>query len=199
MKRYSTINVDKILVIILTLFVITLGFVISDIKGRLMDYEHKENQVDSLLSGSGAVAGFTCGALSESKAEELLETDVRVGYDQRPTDIIQSTKPRQSKLFWTDSCRYESTENSSKYIELYVSTFSAIDLAADAFPDFFKTVNDNEEQSADTYGQRVVYDGGIWYLLRNNTVVRVSASNGNPSETKEFSYDIFKTLAKSLL
>jgi phosphopantetheinyl transferase (holo-ACP synthase) len=176
---------------------VILGFKITNAQHQLDISAEKQNQIQLLLSGENRAMGYTCGVLTKNKAEELLQSEVLVEYIQGPTDIIQVGKAPQASLFWTDNCRYEDSKDNSKYVEFYVSTFASKEAAAKAFPDFFNIVNDNLQIPSESYGKELVYDGGVFYLLRTNKVIQVSASNGTPSMQKEFSQNVFKTIINS--
>lgn len=193
MKNLSKSQIIKLSFILLLIATIALGFSISSLQKRVDVFEGQEAQTAMLL-GEGKIPGYSCGVLSETVAKDLLKSDLSQKYGQGPAYEIQKNKAKQENLFWSDSCRYEDKENSARYIEFYVSSFGTEKDAASAFPDFLQQVNENEKLASDGYGQSLIYDNGVYYLLTDNKVIQVAASNGYASETKEFSGSVFKRL-----
>lgn len=189
----------NIIVPILFLAIIILGFKTSSLQNQVQENELYNTQLQSLLTGPGKVAGYTCGALNTEKAKTILKSvNVNKIFGQGPTDILRDGEPKIDKVFWADSCRYEETSSNAKYVELYISTFQSDEQAKSVFLDFIPEVNDKVVLPPDNYGQELIYDGGVHYLLQDNRIIQVSASNGNPSETENFSRQVFSDLIFSL-
>lgn len=190
----------KIVVAFLLIALVVLGFRATDQQNQIQLYETERNDVASLLVGQNAVIGYSCGVLSGQKVLELTANNPNLSreFAQGPTTTIQSSIVPQNKPFWADSCRYVDSTNSDVYVELYVSTFNNNEDAAKAFPDFLQIVNDAEELPSSGYGQKLIYDGGAYYLLKNNKVIQTAASNGLSQETESFSRKVFEDIVSGL-
>lgn len=190
--------------IVFTLFVmlaiVVLGFRVTDLQNQLDGVKSNQIQVETLLAGDDNVAGFTCGLLTKKRASLLFTSSVELKQAnvQGPSEVIQRSQQAQNKLFWSDSCRYEDVAEKSKYIEFYITTFQTTDLAQEAFPDFFRTVNDAVALSAEGYGDELRYEGGAYYLLRGSRVIQIAASNGVSSQTASFSRSVFDSILADL-
>lgn len=198
-KLYSKDTLKDAILFSALVFIVFLAFKITQLQNQIDDNEVNSGQATQLLKGSRKVAGFTCGVLNEKKAKDILSvSEVEMAYEQGPANEIQVTKPPLETIFWTDSCKYQATSNSNKYVELLVATFQTDDDARNAFPDFLNIVNDAEELMPGSYGQILFYDNGAYYLLKNHQVIQVSASNGNPGELELFSKQVYFELLSSL-
>jgi hypothetical protein len=185
----------KSLFISVCLLVVVLSGMILHQQQQIARYKNDSNQVNTLLRGEQKVFGFACGVLSESVAISLLNSNVTLSYGQGPTRALPNNeKVDKDKLYWQDSCRYEDPTNSSKYIEMYVSTFQSSYQASQSLYNFLRSVNDVKELPADGYGSQLLYDGGAYYLLDGHKIVQVSASNGSPQELESFSRSVFVKL-----
>jgi hypothetical protein len=180
-------NYKNIVIIILSISIVLLGFQITSQRKDIEEYEDLKYQQDTLLFGENRVAGFTCGALNMLKAEEILNTDrVISNYSQGPTDRIGLDNKITDNLYWSDSCRYIDELDSSKYVELYIDTFQTEFEAKKYFSDFIPVVNENKELSNENFGEKLIYDSGVYYLLRDNQIVQISTGY-----SEEISKNIF--------
>ena len=182
------------ILILLVLAIVLLGFRITNLQKKILEYESDAEQVSVLLGGADKVQGYTCGVLTPGLASSLLETEVDKMFDQGPTTATQPFNEDQESIFWSDSCRYQSQNNSNKYVEFYIASFQTNVDAYNAFPDFFKQVNDNVIIDSYGIGSSLVYDNGTYFLLNGTKIIQVAASNGSPSELEEFSRQVFDRL-----
>lgn len=184
---------------VLFLAIILLGFRATSLQNQIQNNNSQNAQIQALLTGKNKVAGYTCGVLRHDKVKELLGSDsVEKKFGQGPTDEVKQGEPNSDNIFWADSCRYQDSSNTTKYVELLISTFQSSELAKNAFLDFIPLVNDKKYINALGYGQELIYDSGVLYLLQDNRVLQISASNGNPSETEKFSYQVFNDLMSTI-
>jgi hypothetical protein len=190
----------RVLVMFLFFAVVILGFKVSNQQNKLTSNESERAEIEVLLNGSNAAFGYSCGVLSAQRAEQLMGNGSNLNrkFGQGPADTVQDMKNKQENIFWSDSCRYEDPANSGKYIEMYVATFQTDKAAVKAFPDFFRVVNDVKEIPDQDFGQQLFYDGGVYYLLKDNKVIQTAASNGLPQELESFSRKVFESIVLSL-
>jgi hypothetical protein len=180
---------------VLFLAIILLGFRATNLQNQIQKNNSQNAQIQTLLTGTNKAAGYTCGVLNSDKAKELLNSDsVEKNFGQGPTDEVKQGEPNPNNIFWADNCRYQDSVNSTKYVELLISTFQSSELAKNSFLDFIPVVNEKKYINASGYGQELIYDSGVFYLLQDNRVLQISTGNGNPSETESFSTQVFKYL-----
>lgn len=197
MKNVSK-NIQVIIIVILCFLLVVLGIQVSSQNQEIENLNESNEELDILLNGPNKVRGYSCGILSEQKAKDLLESSsVKSQYGITPRYRIQEFLPAQEKMFWADSCRYEDNFESTKYVELYINSFQTPEDAQNAFPDFARIVNDSEEVDASLYGEKLIYDGGTYTLLKRNQVVQIAANNG-VSNIAEFSRTVLEELTKAI-
>lgn len=197
MKKVTK-NIHSLIIVILSVFLVVLGVRVSSQSQEIKTIENSANELDVLLRGPGKVRGYSCGVLSESRAKELLISDsLKAQFGTAPSYKVQEFTPALDNMFWADSCRYEDKFNNSKYVELYINTFQSPEDAQNAFPDFARIVNDSEEVDPLSYGEKLLYDGGSYTLLRKDQIIQIAANNGN-ANTKEFSGLVLEELIESL-
>jgi hypothetical protein len=190
----------KISVLILLIAIVMLGFKVSDQQEQLQTFEKQIVEQSNLLTGNNAAPGYSCGALTFQRAKELLKSNSKLkrSFGQGLVNTVRATKTPQENLFWSDSCRYEDSGDSAKYIEMYVATFQSEESAVQAFPDFLEVVNEAVELPSEEYGQKLFYDGGAFYLLKENRVIQIAANNGSLQQLDSFSRLVFENVLKSL-
>lgn len=192
-------GIRKYIIPVLFLSIILLGFRATNLQNQIQKNNSQNAQIQALLTGANKVAGYTCGVLNTDKAKELLGSDiVEKNFGQGPTDEVKKGEPNPNNIFWSDSCRYQDSTNSTKYVELLISTFQSNESAKNSFLDFIPVVNEKKDINASVYGQELIYDSGVIYLLQDNRVLQIAASNGNPSETEIFSYQVFNDLMSKI-
>lgn len=188
-----------IIIVALAFCVVVLGLQLSSSMQKVSKLNDENAQVNYLLSIPRGARGYTCGVLTDKKAEQLLLTENLVkSFRQGASEKVQEYQQKQPKLFWSDYCKYQDYSNSTKYVEFYVSTFQSDDLAEKAFPDFIQIVNDSTEIDAESYGQRLVFDGGVYYLLNGNRVYQVAGNNGAVKDSQDFSLSVFNELLSDI-
>jgi hypothetical protein len=194
-NRKSIIKTIKILTLA-SLFII-LGFKLDNAQKELQIAKSNGIQINNLLYGKNKTPGLSCGILSNSKAEELLGVDLNRSFIQGPDNLVSASNP-YNNVFWTDSCRYLSPNDSSKYVELFINSYQTKADAEKAYIKIFPKVNDNVEIEPNTVGERLVYDSGVYYLLDGSRIIRVSANNGSASNLEQFSRSVFDSLIEDL-
>jgi len=189
--------VSNIIIAIMAVFIVILGFQITNQQFEIEEFESQSSQVSELLNGKEKVAGYTCGVLNTDMAQQILGADsLSRDYGQGPTDQLQSDKSSE-KLLWSDSCRYVSDTNSNVYVEFYVATFDSEESAEDSFMNFLPLVNNAELIKQNELGSELMYDEGVFYLLNNNKVIQVAANNSSGSNIKEFSFSALDKILSS--
>jgi hypothetical protein len=177
------------------LIFVALGLILVNQKQEIIRFEDDRDQVNNLLRGDQKVLGYTCGVLSVSVAKSLLARDVALQYGQGPTNRLPNGETTEGGvLYWVDSCRYQDPTNNSKYIEMYTSVFGSGPQAALAFPSFLQPVNQAVEIPAGEHGTRLMYDGGVYYLLTDNKIIQIAANNGGAEGIEVFSRRVFDKL-----
>jgi len=186
LKRYK----NQILYILAAVALVILMTVVQGYRDKIVLYEEVGKQVNELLAGKNKVPGYSCscGVLSQSRAEAFLKVPLVRTFGQGP---LESLAAMENPIFWEDSCEYVDPTQSTKYVELHISTFQTNKQARQEYPEFFQIVNSNEELEPVNYGQELVYDAGVYYLLADNKVIRVSANNGNSADIESFSRTVF--------
>jgi hypothetical protein len=181
-----------IIILFAVVAIIILGFRMTNLQNQLDTYESEKTEIANLLFSGSRIKGYSCGILTPSRAKDILATKkLNQAYAQGPSSQIQPHSIKQESIFWSDNCRYEDANNNAKYVELYVTTFHSDEAARRALPEFLGKVNDAVELPAEQFGDELFYDGGAYYLLVENRVIQVAASNGNPTEINEFSKYVF--------
>jgi hypothetical protein len=185
------------IIIILIILVINLGFQITDRQSTVDNFRIDSEQLTMLLNEDGKVAGYTCGLLTVSKAQEILNNkNIKREFGQGPATEIQDDKITDT-LFWSDSCRYQSIANSNNYVEFFIATFFSNKAAEKYFDDFLPGVNEASEKESRGFGLRLIYDSGVFYLLRENKVIQVSANNSSIANKEDFSYSALTEILNS--
>lgn len=154
-------------------------------------------EIDQLLLDLDAgVDGRSCGILTKSVADGLLGESVErddVASRQRPGGTEEST-PENPQLFWADTCVYESEQNRNIFISLNISTYATSEEALVAFSDVLPVVNDVEILNRANYGDELLYDAGVVYLLKDREIYQLAAQNSNPAMTRELVIGAFNDL-----
>jgi hypothetical protein len=196
-KVKSNSKVKTFIFIIFALLILILGLRLDSAEKKLEIAKNNGIQINELLYGRNRAAGLSCGVLSQSKADELLGVDLNRSFVQGPDNLISSDSP-DNKVFWVDSCRYLDPKNSNSYIELYINSYQTPTDANLAFKDILPSVNDSEVLDSNGLGEKLIYDGGVHYLLFNSRIIQVAANNGSSSELENFSKIVFDNLVSEL-
>lgn len=189
------------LLVVALLVIAVLVILLVESRSELRTYRDNETQFDNLFYGqSQGVKGQACVLLTENVAVELLQQPV----EQNDTSSRQgaagygSQHDAENGLYWSDSCSYVSQADSGKYVELFINTYQSTEMASEALEQFLPVVNRVESLTPPSDFEKHLYDAGVHYLLRGKEVVRVAASNGNPAENKDFSYQVLQYILSSL-
>jgi hypothetical protein len=173
----KNIQYKNILLVILSLSLIFLGYRLTTSQNIIKEYSDLEEQQELLLGGEGRAPGFSCGLLNTKKAKEILDTNnIQFNYGQGPTDKVGTKNIQIEKIYWSDNCRYEDVSNNTNYVELFVKTFQSDIEASSNFTYFLPTVKDSMELESSILGQKLIYDSGVYYLLRDNQIIQFSTS-----------------------
>jgi hypothetical protein len=188
------------IILLLSACLLVFGLILSSNSKKINDYQAQSNELSNLLQSTNGPRGFSCAVLNPDVAKELLQVnDVKNSFGQLSSYTIKKYQKDQENMFWTDNCRYVDSQNSNKYIELYINTFTDYDAAKKAFPDFKQLVDESEHVVLEKYEGELLYDGGSLTYLTDNRVIQIAASNGNSSELKEFSMKAFMQLIDQIL
>lgn len=198
MNNIFTIHYRTIVIVALAGCVVLLGMHASNTQKEVASLESAQDQVSVLLAGEQPAPGFTCGVLTTQKAQDILDSTVEREFSQGPTNTINLDKPAQQNTFWSDSCRYRDMANHNRYVEFYMYTFQSNEDAEQAFPDFLQLVHENKVLASEEFGSKLVYDAGVFNLLRENKIIQVAASNGESDNLQAFSRATFESLLMSI-
>lgn len=187
-------NYKNLLIIALSIFIVILGFQVTSKQKTIEKYEDFKYQQDKLLFGEGRLQGYSCGVLDIKKAQEILDSkSLKSSYLQGPADEIGVNNKQTERLYWSDSCRYVDEFDSSKYVELYIDTFQTKTEAENYFLDFLPIVTDKKILSNENFGEKLVYESGVYYLLKDNKVIQVSTGFNEELSQKIF-FDIMSII-----
>lgn len=165
-----------------------------------------EGRISSLLhSNNTRILGRACGVLSKSTAKRFLQTDniklqdyisgVQLGGDYSTANLSGSI---DGDFSWQDSCGYEVINNSLDYVQLTMQTFETTNGAQQAFSEILPKVNNVETLDPQGYGDKLLYDAGVHYLLRNREIITVSANNSSKPGNSELSQTVFEQVLMDL-
>lgn len=181
----------SILLTMSVLFAVTSSMQLIKYRDKYRSSQQESEGIKSLLFQlENRPLGVTCGILTNSLATELVGSKMvrKSESGQRPYTI------NANMLFaWQDSCLYESTTDSTVYAELYLTTYQTAEIARQRMQKKLPIVNE-QELLLDTSQQQIIYDAGVVYHQRDNTIIQVAASNGEPSQARTFVLDVHDTL-----
>lgn len=192
MRSFLKKHVKLVAFLLLLLTLLVLSVNLRDARQDLYTSNKINRQTSLFLNGELAVEGYACGVLSPSVVQEFIGNSIKKSFSQIPLNVLEN-------ISWQDSCRYVDKTTSSKYVQLFINTFQTSSQAKSAYETFFQIVNDNVSYPAENYGEVLVYDSGVFYLLRDKRVIRIAASNGSPSESEQFAFNVFERIIPELL
>ncbi len=197
----TKVNQKKILktagILCISFLFVFLSLKIDGYQKQLQVIENNQYQVSNLLYGEDRAPGFACGILTESRAETLVGVNLDRNFVQGPDNLSTENSP-ENKVFWTDNCRYYDPNDSSKYIELYINTYQNSTDATEAYPKIYGKVNEIVELSPEGLGDKLSYEGGAYYLLKDSRIIQVAASQGSESKIDIFSQKVLDELIGGL-
>ena len=150
-------------------------------------------EFESVLQKQGVeVPGRSCAILSAENAQDILGQPVK----RSSTNYSQPIVYNGERIRWyLDNCRYEAQSTTDRYVELFITTYNDAEIAQQEFERKPPLVSDVEILDAELFdADKLVHDAGVHYVLRGKQIVEVAASNGNPAESQEFSYNILSEL-----
>ena len=166
----------------------------SKYRSELQSANSVNNGILNLINDfDEGIEGKTCGVLSKSRASGLLggvQVIKDIGSRQ---GVFEFKVDDKVNYFWADSCLFEDINDSNRYVEIQISTYSSAKNAEIGLNNALPKVGDKEEIN-DTTGDRVIYSSGVYYLLNGKRVVQIAASNGNPLDAKTFVESIYSEL-----
>ncbi len=189
-------------VLILLVVILIAGLVICNSSRTIDNYHQNEIRLLNLLrSDKSRVYGRACGVLSDNTAKLLLQSNdvIRQEYASGVgLDGITGSGGLggevEDSFAWNDSCSYQSESNSLDYVQLSITTHSTIEYASEAFKTVLPKVNQSENINPSEYGDELLYDAGVYYLLRNNQVIIVSANKSVAPTSQGFVKSVFEQL-----
>jgi hypothetical protein len=188
MKRH----IWQVATIILLIGLFVLALDLRDSRKELNQSKNEFRQTSLFLNGDLAVEGYSCGVMDTKIAQKFIGKNLKKNFSQIPQNL-------SGQGSWQDSCRYTDSSNSNKYVELFINTYQNPNLAESAYTTFFQIVNENVSYPAQEYGEELVYDSGVFYLLRDRQVIRIAASNGSPMEAEQFALSVFERIIPELI
>lgn len=189
--------IKKSFVVLLLILLLILALELNSTKKDLEVAKNNGSQINELLQGGNRAPGMTCGILTQQKAEKLLGVKLDRSFAQGPDNLVTENTPN-NRVIWKDSCRYVDPDNSSKYIELFIYSYQNSLEAKNSFNNILPTVNDNLELNPENIGERLVYDNGVYYLLKDSRIIQVAANNDSATNLENFSRTIFDYLTGEL-
>lgn len=138
------------------------------------------------------IPGRSCVILSGERARDILNQSVK----RSSTNYSQPLTYNGERVRWyLDSCRYEAQSTTDKYVELFITTYNDADTARQEFIRKPPVVSDVDILDADLFNaDKLIHDAGVHYLLAGKQIIEVAASNGNPADSQEFSYNVLSEL-----
>jgi hypothetical protein len=194
-KNIKSTTCYKIAIVLLIIGLIVLGIEITNKENELNMVRNNSAHIEKLINTPDGALGYSCGVLDKDKAKELLESEsLLLNFGQAPTNKITKEGITSENIFWSDNCSYKDKNDSSKYAELFINTFLTGEEANKNFLKFLPLAGEPKEIETQDFGDKLIYDSGVYFLLRGNKVYQVTASNGNPNEIKLLSENVLKYL-----
>ena len=195
MVRLSRPSTAKLLCIIALLgaaLIVSLVYLLVQVSSLQAQRDDNDRFHRLMRQNISLVPGYACGILAIKDAEQLLDSKVKRNFEHG----IEETTTASLRL--VDTCRYESAASDARYVELIIRSYSNQSTAADEFDAALPLVGDSKQLDSSSYGDELYYDSGVYFLLRGNHVVEVTASNGIPSDIESFSRDTFDEVVSRL-
>jgi hypothetical protein len=143
-----------------------------------------------------SIPGRSCGILSPRKAKTFIGSGLTQQATVIPSYILASRK--SISPIHSDGCRYVSNNNSNIYVELNIKNYSSKAMAKQSFYEDMPVGGDVSWLNEAGYGDKLFYDSGVHYLLKDKEIITVAASKGEPGNTKTFSKRLLDELHKDL-
>lgn len=181
------------LVSIFLLGIVTFGFLIE--RDRRLDAENQSEAVSNLLIGEPGVQGRACGILSPVAAEQIIPGKLAQRFTNMP--VKNEINGDSGQLHWADSCRYVDSENSGRYVEMYIDTYSSEQAASRDFKEVLPKIDEIETLKTTEFDE-LYYSAGVWFARRDSVNIQVSAANAETGDVRSFSQVVFEQLAAEL-
>jgi len=170
--------------------------VLSQRQAEVKELQQNAKQIERIQQSMQPVLGRSCGILNSSNALRFLEIHpehLGAAFGNGPAENSSDS----SELYWTDSCRYSSTTNSTLYAEVFIDTYQDARLAEQALTRQLPLVGDIDSEQREGFDE-LYYSAGAWYGRKNAMVVRVSANKGNPASIRNDSEVLFDFVRSGL-
>jgi hypothetical protein len=154
--------------------------------------KNKAEYQQLIEKNSSLAPGYACGILPTNKVTELLGSEVERSVEHGVQEVVPTV------LSIVDTCRYEAKNSSANYVELHITSYSNHETAMHEFTAKLPLVGKSKKLDNEPYGDKLIYDSGVYYLLRGKHVIEVAASNGTPSLAEVFSRQVFEEVVNLL-
>jgi len=187
-----------IVVLLLTVLTILLSGLLIVREQVFREIRNETNEVDRLLfNDMSKVKGYACGIFTEQQAKEFL------GADPLKRNIVNmsgaTTLEGQLEIVHNDGCYYQSEANDTIYAQILIRTYATRERAQKMLRENISPVSDSiQKESLLKEADKVLYDAGVHYILKDRQVIEISAANGTSSTVEEFSEDLVKILQDNL-
>lgn len=186
------------------------GAVLAGIILVLVAYCVFKNHQYSQLSFQNSVAGSitfhdqfsqgkACGLITTKEASELIGTPVGTSGTIVPNDgPTSASHPGSPRI---DSCTHTALKSSDGYIDLIIKTYDNKKDAAKYHAEEVKKYFPTEFVNAGSLGQELKYGSGVFYLLKDNQSIELSASKTprvGSAETEVFARAILEKVVAKL-
>lgn len=135
--------------------------------------------------------GKACGLLTNHEATVFMgtavNTDASVSAADSPAGDSRSGNPR------IDSCSYTAEKSSDGYIDLVMKTYGGKNDAAKNYDQQVAKLFTSGPRDAGLIGKKLTYGDGVFYLLKDDQVIELSASytpRRGAAETEAFARTI---------
>lgn len=143
--------------------------------------------------------GKACGLLTSKEASVLIGQDISVSGSIIPvTSQVSKNKPGNPRI---DSCAYSGLKSSDGYIDIVFKYYYDGQVASESYdkdlPHFYEYTSEDPEG----FGQKLLYGDGLFYLLKGNLTLELSASYSPRKadvDTKELNRTILRAIVNKL-
>ena len=140
--------------------------------------------------------GKACGLLTTKEATELIGEQAGTSGSVIPSDALTAdSRPGSPRI---DSCSHTAKQTSIGYIDIVLKTYISSDSAKKYFETDIGKKFPNEQRDAGDFGQQLFYGAGVYYLLKNEDVIEISASK-SPRVTEPLTEQFTRTVLDRIL
>ena len=201
-KKSEKQKYKKLLDTPLTVVILLLVFALVAVTSCALQQRKNTNDIRTieqlLFQDLDKLPGYACGIFSEVDAQDFLEKDVKRSALNGSTPARWNGEETMT-LRRVDGCYYEATDNSTKYAHIIIQTYPDTLDAQKEFEQVLPPVSvPIEKDNLVSGAQKVIYDAGVHYVLKDRQVIQIAASNGVPSESEKFSEELVRLIESRL-